>query len=77
MTMRRILLGTAERKKRGSQVEFFLINSRLSLLRNFPPILPPFFRNDHTAKPPSWRGWISLDLAYLIRQIQRKTNLPL
>ena len=21
--------------------------------------------DDHTAKPPRWRGWISLDLAYL------------
>lgn len=28
--------------------------------------------DDHTAKPPRWRGWISLDLVYLIRQIQRK-----
>ena len=30
--------------------------------------------DDHMAKPPRWRGWISLDLAYLTRQIQRKPN---
>ena len=34
-------------------------------------------RNDHTAKPPRWRGWISLDLAYLYPPNPTKTNLPL
>ena len=28
--------------------------------------------DDHTGKPPRWRGWISLDVTYLSRQIQRK-----
>jgi hypothetical protein len=44
MTMLGISLDTAERKKRGSQGEFFLINYKLSLLRNFPPILPHFLK---------------------------------
>ena len=28
--------------------------------------------DDRMAKPPRWRGWISLDIVYLSRQIQRK-----
>jgi hypothetical protein len=44
MTMLRISLETVERKKRGSQVEFFLINYKLSLLRNFPPYYRIFLK---------------------------------
>jgi hypothetical protein len=42
MTMLRISLETVERKNVEVRGEFFLINYMLSLLRNFPPTLPPF-----------------------------------
>lgn len=59
MTMLRISLETLERKKRGSQMEFFLINYKLSLLRNFPPYYRIFFKNDHSDKsPPRGCGWV-------------------
>jgi hypothetical protein len=48
-------------------------------LRNFPPILPPFLEmTTQQSLPVGVVGYLWIQsLAYLIRQIQRKTNLLL